>query len=441
MPRSFPTAYVVAVNMGYGHERAAYGIKHLAKGGIIHANAYDGIPERDTRLWEKSRHIYEQVSRFQQLPFIGPLVFQFLDRFQRIAPFYPRRDLSAPSLQLKQTYYSIETLGLGKHLIQTLAKKPFPLVCTFFLPAFAAEIYNYPEDIYCVICDADISRAWVARDPKKSRIRYFAPNGRVAERLQLYGVRKENIFFTGFPLPKELMGQHDATIIRDLKTRLHNLDPKRIFITHYLKTLEMRLGNTIESSQTTHPLTLTFAVGGAGAQHELALDIMKSLKEAIQAQNITLRIVAGINQSIAQQFQKYAHRLGLSRNPFLKIEYWPHREEYFKEFTQLLRTTDILWTKPSELSFYTGLGIPIIMAPPIGSQEQFNRTWLESVGGGIAQGDPRYVHEWLFDWINSGGLARMAWNGYLEAPTHGAYRIEDTLLHRDTTQEKLPLIV
>jgi hypothetical protein len=81
------------------------------------------------------------------------------------------------------------------------------------------------------------------------------------------------------------------------------------------------------------------------------------------------------------------------------------------------------------------------MAPSIGSQEQFNRIWLKSVGAGVTQGDPRYVNEWLFDWMNSGGLARMAWNGFIEAPTHGAYRIESIITGKKIDVERIPLIV
>ena len=109
--------------------------------------------------------------------------------------------------------------------------------------------------------------------------------------------------------------------------------------------------------------------------------------------------------------------------------------------TEALHRTDILWTKPSELSFYTALGLPIIMAPPLGRQEEFNAMWLTQVGGGIAQGDPRYTHEWLFDWLNSGGLARAAWNGYIEAPTNGTYRIEKLVFGQTSSLETPPLIV
>ncbi|NBS41824.1 hypothetical protein EBS80_04180, partial [bacterium] len=72
---------------------------------------------------------------------------------------------------------------------------------------------------------------------------------------------------------------------------------------------------------------------------------------------------------------------------------------------------------------------------------EFNRLWLQYMGGGIPQNDPKYTSEWLFDWIDSGGMARLAWNGYVEAPTHGTYRIEDTVLGRPTEIDALPLIV
>lgn len=437
-------AYVISVNMGYGHERAAYALRDLADGGVITANDYEGIPTKDKKLWNDSRRLYELISRLKPIPFIGDTAFEVMDRMQRIAPFYPRRDLSSPSLQIHQTYYFIEKLGLCKHLIEKLSLKPKPLICTFFIPAFAAEEFNYPGDIYLQICDADMSRAWVPRDPKKSRIKYFAPNGRVVERLKLYGVKEKNIFLTGFPLPKELIGGPQGDIIKkDLIGRLCNLDPNGIFTNKYWRTLEAELGPGSCPLKNNHPLTLTFAIGGAGAQKGLALSVMQSLRKRIKNKDITLRMVAGTKLDLGEEFTQEAIDMGLKsalgKNLF--IDTYPDRPSYFREFSKTLRKTDILWTKPSEMSFYCGAGIPIIMAPSIGSQEHFNRIWLKTVGGGVTQGDPRYVDEWLFDWINSGGLARIAWNGYIEAPTHGAYRIESITTGEKIELEQLPIIV
>ncbi len=437
-------AYVVSVNMGYGHERAAYGLRDLAYGDIITANDYPGIPEKDKTLWRESRRFYEAISRLKPIPVIGDAIFEVMDKMQRIPQFYPRRDLSHPSLQVRQTYYFIEKLGLCKHLIEKLAKNPKPLICTFFMPAFAAEIYDYPEEIYVQICDADMARAWVTRDPRRSRIKYFAPNGRVVERLKLYGVRPENIFLTGFPLPKELIGGPEGgTVKADLLDRLCNLDPNGIFWNKYQKTLEAQLGAGACLPKPKRPPTIVFSIGGAGAQGGLGLDVLKSLKLKLLKNKIALRLVAGTKQDVAEGFLASIKKMGLKarigKNVF--VDHYPDRKSYFIEFSKLLRKADILWTKPSEMSFYCGVGLPIIMAPSIGSQEQFNRSWLKMVGGGVTQGDPRYTNEWLFDWIESGGLARLAWNGYIEAPTHGSYRIESIITGEEIELEKLPLII
>lgn len=437
-------AHVIDVNMGYGHSRAAWPLRDLSGGEIISANAYRGIPTEDKKFWRQSRELYETISRLKPVPLVGKFLFEAMDYLQEIPSFYPRRDLSDPNLQLKQIYRYIEKHEMGRDLIETLAKNPLPLVTTFFLPAFAAEHFDYPGEIYCVTCDADISRAWAPMDPKKSRIKYFASNGRVVERLKLYGVREENIFLTGFPMPKELIGGSKAGALKNmLAERLVNLDPKNIFRARYNRVLSNELGRARMHRRPNHPLTITYSVGGAGAQKALGVQVLKSLKKKILAEEIRLNLVAGTRLDVAKYYREAADAIGLKQHQDdgLYIPTFDSRAKYFDGFNEILKTTDILWTKPSELSFYTGLGLALVMAPPIGSQEEFNRLWLRYIGGGVAQNDPQYTNEWLFDWINSGGLARMAWSGYVEAPTHGVYRIEDTVLGRKNELEKLPLIV
>ncbi|MFA5133480.1 MAG: hypothetical protein WC459_01595 [Patescibacteria group bacterium] len=445
--KNYKKAWVISVNMGYGHERAAYALEPLAQGDYIVANSYKGIPKEEKNSWQETQKIYEAVSRLKPIPVLGKLAFSVMDKIQEIPPFYPRRDLSPPTLQLKETFKFIKNHQIGKKLIDRLSegKNHLPIISTFFIPAFAAELYDYPGEIYCVICDADFSRAWVPMDAKQSRIKYFAPCGRVVERLKLYGVREENIYLTGFPIPKELIGGPKGEVVKqDMLDRFANLDPQGIFRAKYDKVLRTHFGAALNSwNRVKRPLTLTFAVGGAGAQQKLGVQIVKSLAEKIKRHQIHINLVAGTRVGLANYFVKELHKLGLHRNHGRGIDILVERSrpEYFKKFTALLRKTDILWTKPSELSFYTGAGLPVIMAPPIGSQEEFNRTWLQQIGGGIDQGNPEHTSEWLFDWINAGALARMAWNGYLEAPTHGTHRIEQIITGKQITLEKLPLIV
>jgi hypothetical protein len=431
--------------MGYGHARAAYGLEDLAHGGIVTANDYPGIPNRDRKLWQESRNAYEFISRLQPLPIIGPIAFGVLDYLQRIPPFYPRRDLSDPTLQLHYVYHLIRRKNLGKHLIEKLGKNPLPLVSTFFNVGFAAEEHGYPGDIYLVTTDADVSRAWVPLDPKRSRIKYFASNGRVVERLKLYGVREENIFLTGFPLPKHLIGGPEATVVKkDLAARICNLDPNGIFVKKYEKVLQDEFGTELCQFKKKHPLTLTFAVGGAGAQRELGIEVVNGLRYQLLQGSIHINLEAGIRQEVADYFVQEIKKLRLGKkigkNIFIHV--YPDRGKYFRALNDTLRKTDILWTKPSEMSFYCGIGLPIIMAPSIGSQEEYNKLWLESaVNAGTSQLDPQYAGEWLLDWVNSGGLAKYAWNGYIEAPTHGTYRIESVLTGEKMPLAELPLIV
>jgi len=436
-------AWIVSVNMGYGHERAAFGLEDLAYGDIITANAYPGIPESDRNTWLNSRRAYETISRLKPVPVIGKALFDGMDYLQRIAPFYPRRDLSKPNLSLRLQYRQIRA-GLGRHLVEKLSKQRLPLVSTFPIPAFAAEEHGYPGEIYIVTCDADVSRTWAPLDPKKSRIRYFAANGRVVERLKLYGVPPERIFLTGFPLPKANVGGPDAaTVKKDLAERICNLDPNGIFIEKYQRTLQAELGPSLCKFKRGHPLTVTFCVGGAGAQANLGIEIMESLRSSIIQNKLRLNLEAGTRDAVAKEYLDHVKRLRLTKflGKSLNIHWYDSRPDYFRSFAKTLRTTDILWTKPSELSFYAGLGIPVIMAPTVGSQEDFNKTWLMTVNAGTPQLNPSQTNEWLFDWINSGGLARFAWNGYIEAPTHGAYRIESILTGEKTPLAELPLIV
>lgn len=448
-PRQDGIAHIVAVNMGYGHERPAHALRSLADDGKIWiANDYDGIPPEDKALWETSRVWYERISRFRVVPVLGPMAFGVMDDLQRIPSFYPRRDLSRPSLQLQELYSLLRKRNWCQHLIATLGKDPRPMVCTFFTPAFAAEEFGYPGDIYAVVTDADMSRAWAPFAPKRSRIKYFAPTGRVVERLKLYGVREENIYFTGFPLPMEAVGGPGADVVKDdLQRRLCALDPRGVFMSRAEHLVDVELGKGTCASiaeRKTKPLHVSFAVGGAGAQREIAVAAMQSLRREILRGNVRYTLVAGTRPEVAEYFRKAIMAAGLAsalRKGDVRVLIAENRPEYFSLFTKAMRETDVLWTKPSELSFYAGLGIPIIMAPTVGSQEDFNRGWLTQIGGGIDQLDPRYANEWLFDWVNGGALARMAWNGYVEAPTHGAYRIQDIILGRPNSMHELPLVV
>ncbi|MFA6485839.1 MAG: hypothetical protein WCT40_00530 [Candidatus Magasanikbacteria bacterium] len=424
-------AWIVTVDMGYGHQRAAYPLRGLSPTGkVIVANNYAGIPNSDRRIWESSRKFYEFVSRFTNIPLIGRRLFKFYDQIQKIPEFYPRRDMSNPSLQVRQMYRLIDT-GWGKNLIEYLNTENVPLITTFFTVAFMAEEHKFKNDIYCALCDADISRTWVGLHPHKSRIKYLAPCRRVVERLKLYGVKPENIFLTGFPLPEENLGRELDALKNDLAERIVNLDPEHRYRYKYGETVKHFLEGIKINAHHHHPLTITFAVGGAGAQKNLASDILRSLRKKLLKGEVNLNLVAGVRNDVYLYFKKEIARLKLNKvfGENLNILFSPDKEDYFTKLNACLRSTDIFWTKPSELVFYSALGLPIVMAPSVGSQEDFNRLWLKTIGAGISQNNPRYTHEWLFDWIRSGWLAEAAMAGFLDGRQWGVHNIKQVVFH------------
>jgi hypothetical protein len=413
-------AWVIAADMGYGHQRTAYPLREVTLGGkIINANSYGGIPKKDKRFWKQTRSFYEFVSRFKKIPIIGDFIFSLLDRFQKIMSYYPKRDLSMTDFPLREVFHFIKK-GWGKDLIERLKIDPLPIISTFFTPAFMAEQYNYPAPIYCVICDADINRSWASLDPKKSKIKYFAPCTWVRDRLRLYGVRASQIFLTGYPLPKENIGANMEIIKEDMRHRLVNLDPDKKYRSMYSPLIRGLLGKLPEKSN--HPLTIMFSIGGAGAQKEIPLNAINSLKEKIKDRKLRFIIAVGVRGELREYFAENIKGL--------KLDGWVHvlsgitTDEYFKNFNEALRETDILWTKPSELSFYAGLGIPIIIAPTIGSQEDFNKKWLLHVGAGVSQENPRYADQWFYDSLKAGDFAEVAMQGFVEIEKMGTYNIE-----------------
>lgn len=418
-------SYSVYALIGYGHFRAAYPLREFSK--LIRADDYEGISRKDRAIWKLLSSGYLGVSRTAELPIIGKLAFLSFDYFQRVPKFYPRRDLSRPNAALLFIYGLLRT-GFGKDLIRKLSKDPLPLIATYFIPAFMAERYGYPGEIYCLVCDADIARTWAPLKPRISRIKYLAPTERVVERLKDYGVREENITLTGFPLPLELIGEDMSVLKEDFSKRLPNLDPRGIFIERYSSVLKEKLGGIPESSD--HPLTIMFSVGGTGVQAGLGVKLMKKLKGMLDRKEISLIISVGTRRKLRDYYSQWIDRLGLkdSFGDSIRLIFNESLEGYADEFNSSLRKIDILWTKPSELSFYAALGIPILASDPIGSHEVSNLRWLIKGGYGIAQADPDYFEQWFFDWLRSGYFAEKAIGGFLELEKMGALRVRDAVL-------------
>ncbi len=306
-----------------------------------------------------------------------------------------------------------------------MREKPLPLVTSFYAPAIAADMAGYGR-VYCVICDAEVNRAWVAENPRESKITYLAPCGRAVRRLNEYGIPNERIWLTGFPIPLELLGDENLSVLKwDLGQRLRYLDPTERFwplhglnVQHFLGAKELQVRQGTRRS----PSPSASAAPGrrpTSPTRWRAASATRSPRERSTTTSSRGSAPRSPRSWRASRRSSPSRRSGSSSGKTL--------DEYFRGFTECMRTTDMLWTKPSELSFYCGLGIPVIMAPHIGSQEDYNQAWLLEIQAGFPQQDPQYTDQWLLDLVKAGRLADAAWNGFLKARKYGTYKIHEIL--------------
>lgn len=431
-------AWVISATMGYGHQRAVYPLKEIAEEKIITVGAGEAASKNEEKLWKRVLGAYEFMSRAKGIPVIGKLIFNLLDTLLHIPSYYPMRDLSNATFQVDLLESSIKK-GLCSAMLDKVRTKNLPIVTSFYASAIAADIKGF-HNVYCIICDADLNRVWVARQPWESRIHYFAPCGKAAQRLRAYGVPEERIYITGFPLPAELVGDQNLTILKkNLGRRLVNLDPRKVFRARHENNVKHFLGDENYYDYKTRKLTISYAVGGAGALKEIGEKIAFSLKKKILDNEIKLILIAGTKKNVSDYFYSVKEQI-TNDDSQIEIIYSDSMDEYFRLFNLAMQDTDLLWTKPSELSFYTGLGLPIIMTPTIGSQEKFNRLWLFEIQAGIKQMNPDYTDQWLNDLLNKGILAEMAWSGFLKARKLGTCKIAEVLKTGKMTQAQSPVL-
>lgn len=440
-------ARIVAVHMGLGHLRAAFPLRRLSEKEIIvwGSGRYAGPGEK--KYWRAIRRTYYFLSRVGSYPVLGKLALKIIMSIQKIPPFYPRKDLSSPNLAVKLLKFLIRRAGLCRKLPEYLPAG-LPVIHTFYATAIAldrmADRGHSNRDNYLLVCDADINRVWVPEKPAESRLKYLVPCTQVKRRLLSYGVRPENIYMTGFPLPVENIGTESGLEVLkiDLLARLRRLDPGGKFFAYHSHSVSHLLGLKKASETVDSHFTVMFAIGGAGAQAEIVRPILKSLNRSIQAGQVRLLLSCGVQRRVLERTIKFINQEGLwnqiDRN--IHLVFSDDVFGYFEHFNRWLRQTDVLWTKPSELSFYCALGLPILMADPIGPQEELNKRWLMEIHAGLVPpGPPEYCSEWLADLRENGRLAEAAWDGFLKGRKLGTYKIKKLLEQGQYSEEISPL--
>ena len=412
---------VAAVDMGYGHLRAAHALASAAGVSLARADRPPLASAAESRRWDRLRLSYELLSRGSQH---SALVLRpVLETLTGIPALANGHDLRrSPVLLTALQRWGLRRLG-GR-LTEHLNRSGATLLTTFYAPAVVAAEAGIRR-VACVVTDTDIHRVWVPPDPAVASPIYCAPSETAVRRLLAYGVPGERVRLTGFPLPPELLGGPELSALRrNLTARLARLDPSGAFRAASGPEVAAALGTVAVSGEDRPPL-VTFAVGGAGAQSALARTILSSLAPLLREGSLRLALVAGTRPGLAARFGRWIDEAGLAP-PAVSVLSASTVEAYFAAFNALLADTDVLWTKPSEMTFFAALGLPLVLAPPVGAHERSNRAWALEHGAALRQPAAAVTAPWLLERLRDGSLARTAWNGFHNLPHRGTYRILET---------------
>ena len=422
--------WVVAVDMGYGHLRPASALAAAFGTTVRRADRRPLADDRDIRTLDRMRGVHRFLSRASDAPVVGPLMRRLFDATTWIPRAGAPDTLAAPNSAARYLAGQLAN-GFGRTFAAALGRDAGPLVTTYFAQAVVADAAGH-DDVWCLTTDSDVNRVWVAAEPKRSRIRYLVPLRRTARRMRAYGVAKERIHVTGFPLAPTLLGGPDlATLDAKLAARLRRLDPAGAFLRDASPDARRVLAHD-QAVSPPGPARVTFAVGGAGAQTGLAGEILRALRGPLARNELRMTLVAGVHAATARTLRGHVERYAadLARAGAVEVLYEPDFDEYLRRFDACLADTDVLWTKPSELIFYGALGLPIALAPPIGAHERRNGALALRRGFGLPTPRASEAATWLADGLASGALARAAWAGYARLSKHGTYRIVEAVTSR-----------
>lgn len=420
---------VVALDMGYGHLRAAAALAAVAGTCVHEADRPPLADAAEQAQWARARSLYEGLSRGTDWPLVGPALRRVLDAVTRIPKLRSRGDLRPPNAAARMLRRQAAE-GLGRGLVERLRASPQPLVATFYSPAVIAADAGVGR-ITLVVTDSDVNRVWVPADPARNRITYCVPAERAAARLARYGVPADDVLITGFPLPPALLGDPVLTAAREnLASRLARLDPEGRF--RRGAAGELSAAGVGPEARDARPPLLVAAVGGAGAQVGGALAVLHALAPRVREGRLRLALVAGVRADVAERFRAEGARLGLDPRAGAGFEVLCEGDwaSYLPAFDALLARADVVWTKPSELTFYAALGLPLLLARPLGVHEKANRRHVLERRAAFDARTGRAVADRLAAGLADGSLAEAAWNGFLRMPKHGTWRILEAAARR-----------
>lgn len=397
---------LTTAEMGYGHLRALYPFSEIQGYRLVILGQTDCSKSIEKKFWKFALKIYEVVSRVKSFPLLGWLAFRLMNNLLSIPP----RNKDIKRYRKSFSFWLLERfirMGLCNGLINEIVDNHSLVFTSFYAPVIALS-KRMDIQVYCQICDSDLSRVWVADVPVNNSTHYFVPCSRATERLLSYGVELAKIHLTGFPFPDELVGgisQEKAK--RNFQKRMILLENPKIISSEF-------------------PIKVAYVVGGAGAYSDIGIKIALSLSQEIIDGRVVLYLVTGTKKKVIHKYRKLKEQLFLNSDNLQIVEASNHFE-YFQKFSEVVSSIHLLWTKPSELVFYSALGIPIIMTSPLGPQEDANREWVLENGFGLDQEKLKNTNLWIMEMLEKGVFSKIAHQSWDNGIRTAFYRIPEII--------------
>jgi len=177
---------LATAEMGFGHLRALHPLEETLESKLVVLGQNDGSSTFEKRIWKISLTLYESISRFKKFPILGPTIYSMMNGLLAI----PHPESKASRVEKSFAYWLLERfigLGLCKGLQKKLKSRQ-SLVTSFYAPVIALS-KRVDLTVFCQICDSDLSRVWVAKNPVRNNTQYLVPCAKAAERLLKYGVQ------------------------------------------------------------------------------------------------------------------------------------------------------------------------------------------------------------------------------------------------------------
>ncbi len=377
--------WLLSATMGLGHDRTIRPFLGEAMDGkVVSIGADENSSWFERAFLGATTRFYNSVSRMEDRSRLGHAVFQLCDGMQRFPDYAPGVDLSKPNANNRRIDRLLAA-GFGNRPFQEIARRPAPVLSSFYLAT--QEALRYTEfPVYGLICDVEFNRVWLPTQPKHPRLFHLVPTQRTADRMLATGAIADHIHVTGYPLPVENTGTDGSVLREDFAARA------------------VRLAKGSAATR-----TLLFCIGGAGAQIGTAFDLLRQMAPLIREGRYRFLVSCGNSAAVRDAVAKEFARLRLPESR-IGIVCGKDKAAYFRTFNETLRSTDLLVTKPSELVFYCGLGIPLLLTSPLGHQEVKNSDWARGIGAGEFL-DRRNFLAYLGEGIGSGRFLEMAGKG------------------------------